>query len=109
MQEISNEYWCFPGLNPEGSNEMTKESYVKLNRKLHLALVRWLSSEFFFCNVRTRISSTTYGDMPSAVCVRSLMQECPLCTCCNTFVTTQVTIKAFTCDNGKAAPSTKWD
>lgn len=39
VQEISNEYWCFPGLNPEGSNEMTKESYLKLNRKLHLALV----------------------------------------------------------------------
>lgn len=38
-QEISNEYWCFPGLNPEGSDEMTKESYLKLNRKLHLALV----------------------------------------------------------------------
>lgn len=39
LQEISNEYWCFPGLNPEGSDEMTKESYLKLNRKLHLALV----------------------------------------------------------------------
>lgn len=39
VQEISNEYWCFPGLNPEGSDEMTKESYLKLNRKLHLALV----------------------------------------------------------------------
>lgn len=38
-QEISNEYWCFPGLNPEGSDEMAKESYLKLNRKLHLALV----------------------------------------------------------------------
>lgn len=40
VQEISNEYWCFPGLNPEGSDEMTKDSYLKLNRKLHLALVR---------------------------------------------------------------------
>ncbi|CAM9693182.1 unnamed protein product, partial [Laminaria digitata] len=39
IQEITNEYWCFPGLNPEGSDEMTKESYVKLNRKLHLALI----------------------------------------------------------------------
>ncbi|CAM9533059.1 unnamed protein product [Ectocarpus fasciculatus] len=39
IQEISNEYWCFPGLNPEGSDEMTKESYLKLNRKLHLALI----------------------------------------------------------------------
>ncbi|CAM9158044.1 unnamed protein product [Ectocarpus sp. 8 AP-2014] len=39
IQEISNEYWCFPGLNPEGSDEMTKESYLTLNRKLHLALI----------------------------------------------------------------------
>lgn len=38
-QEISNEYWCFPGLNPDGSSEMSKESYIQLNRKLHLALV----------------------------------------------------------------------
>lgn len=38
-QEISNEYWCFPGLNPDGSGEMKKESYMQLNRKLHLALV----------------------------------------------------------------------
>lgn len=41
-QEITNEYWCFPGLNSKGSSEMSKESYVKLNRKLHLALVRLL-------------------------------------------------------------------
>eukprot|EP00903_Cladosiphon_okamuranus_P012631 g11817.t1 len=39
IQEISHEYWCFPGLNPEGSKEMTKESYLRLNRKLHLALI----------------------------------------------------------------------
>ncbi|CAM9215265.1 unnamed protein product [Scytosiphon promiscuus] len=39
IQEISSEYWCFPGLNPKGSEEMTKDSYLKLNRKLHLALI----------------------------------------------------------------------